>query len=149
MAEIPFPPSAGDLRLPGGYALRPEDLRFEFVRSGGPGGQNVNKVSTKVVLRFDLSRCTSLPPEIRARLARDLASRTTKDGEIRIAASEHRSQARNRSAALARLLRLLEQALRPRRARVATRPTRRSIDRRLRAKSIRAARKRERAGGAE
>ncbi|HET6204617.1 MAG TPA: alternative ribosome rescue aminoacyl-tRNA hydrolase ArfB [Planctomycetota bacterium] len=142
------PPEA-DLRLPGGLRLRPEELRFEFVRSGGPGGQNVNKVATKVVLRFDLLGSPSLPADARARLAQALASRLTSAGEIRISASEHRSQSRNRGEALARLLRLFAEALRPRRPRRPTGPTRGSVRRRLRAKALRSRRKRERGAGDE
>ncbi|MGH7149600.1 MAG: peptide chain release factor-like protein, partial [Planctomycetota bacterium] len=73
-------PLGTDLRLPGGVRLDPGDLRFEFVRSGGPGGQNVNKVATKVVLRFDLLGSPSLPSDVRDRLALALAGRVTAAG---------------------------------------------------------------------
>ncbi len=139
------PPSESDLRLPGGVRLDPRDLKFEFVRSGGPGGQNVNKVATKVVLRFDLLGSPSLPPEVRDRLVLALGARVTAAGEVRIAASEHRTQSANRVAALARLMRLLSEALRPRAVRRPSRPTRGSVERRLSEKAGRARRKRERA----
>ncbi|MCI0588517.1 MAG: aminoacyl-tRNA hydrolase [Planctomycetes bacterium] len=138
-------PSGTDLRLPGGLRLDPRDLRFEFVRSGGPGGQNVNKVATKVVLRFDLLGSLSLPPDVRDCLALALGPRVTAAGEVRIAASEHRTQSANRAAALARLIRILSEALRPRAERRPSRPTRGSVERRLREKAGRARRKRERA----
>ena len=140
-------PAESDLRLPGGLRLRPGEIRFEFVRAGGPGGQNVNKVATKAVLRFDLLASPSLPAEVRARLAQALAPRLTAQGEIRVAASEHRTQGANRAAALARFLRLLADALRPRRPRRPTRPTAGSVERRLRAKALRSRRKGDRAAG--
>jgi len=133
-----------ELRLPGGIVIRPEEIRFGFARSGGPGGQNVNRVATKAVLRFDLVGSPSLPPETRDRLLRALAGRLTAAGEILVAASEHRTQERNRAAALARFASMLRSALRPARRRRPTRPTRSSVEKRLRSKKERSSRKRER-----
>jgi ribosome-associated protein len=139
---VRFPTQA--LSLPGGIELPPEEIRFEFARSGGPGGQNVNRVATKAVLRFDLLGSPSLPPEAKERLRAALAPRITAAGEVLVAASEHRTQERNRAAAFARFASLMRSALRPVRPRRPTRPTRASAERRLRAKRERSVRKRDR-----
>ncbi len=91
-------------------ALDERDLDERFVRAAGPGGQNVNKVSTAVELRFRLGGFTQMPDDVRARLATLAGRRLTLDGEIVIRADEHRTQERNREAALARLVALVEQA---------------------------------------
>ncbi|MBL8536085.1 MAG: aminoacyl-tRNA hydrolase [Hyphomonadaceae bacterium] len=91
-------------------ALDGRDLDERFVRAAGPGGQNVNKVSTAVELRFRMGGFTQMPDDVRARLATLAGRRLTLDGEIVIRADEHRTQERNREAALARLVALVEQA---------------------------------------
>jgi ribosome-associated protein len=91
-------------------ALDERDLEERFVRASGPGGQNVNKVSTAVELRFDMNGYTEFPDDVRARLERLAGRRLTLDGEIVIRADEHRTQDRNRSEALARLVALVERA---------------------------------------
>lgn len=91
-------------------ALDERDLDERFIRAAGPGGQNVNKVSTAVELRFRLGGHTYLPEDVRARLEQLAGRRLTLDGEIVIRADEHRTQERNREAALARLIGLIEQA---------------------------------------
>ncbi|MBC7769676.1 MAG: aminoacyl-tRNA hydrolase [Phycisphaerales bacterium] len=91
-------------------ALDERDLEERFIRAGGPGGQNVNKVSTAVELRFRLGGFTELPDDVRARLEKLAGRRLTLDGEIVLRADEHRTQDRNRSEALARLVALVEQA---------------------------------------
>jgi ribosome-associated protein len=110
------------------------ELRFEFSRSGGPGGQYVNKVATKAALRFDLNASTVLSDEQKAVLRERLASRITAAGELLLTCSEHRTQPENKRAVTARFVALLAAALRPVRPRRPTAPTRGSRERRLGAK---------------
>jgi ribosome-associated protein len=112
-------------------------LGERFVRASGPGGQNVNKVSSAVELRFDVA-ASSLPGEVQARLAILAGKRLNADGVLLIDSREHRTQAANRDAARARLAALIGQALRRPRPRRATRPTKASRERRLEAKGQRA-----------
>jgi ribosome-associated protein len=91
-------------------ALDERDLEERFIRAAGPGGQNVNKVSTAVELRFQLNGHSALPDDVRARLERLAGRRLTLEGEIVIRAEEHRTQERNRAEALARLIALVKQA---------------------------------------
>ncbi|GAB4536587.1 MAG: alternative ribosome rescue aminoacyl-tRNA hydrolase ArfB [Roseibium sp.] len=116
-----------------------DDLSEEFIRSSGPGGQNVNKVSTAVQLRFDLAGNATLPQDVKARAARLAGSRLTQAGEILIQADRHRTRERNREDALDRLLDLLRRATERPKPRKATRPTLGSKKRRLDAKKQRSA----------
>lgn len=100
------------LLLRSGHAIDAAELRWRFSRSSGPGGQGVNTTDSRVELSFDLARTTALPPELRDRALARLARRVA-DGVVTVVASEHRSQLRNRDAALARLTALLDDALRP------------------------------------
>jgi len=116
----------------------PEDeLEFRFFRSGGPGGQNVNKVSTSVQMRFDVKNSPSLTDPVKERLMKLAGSRLTLDGVIVITAVRFRTQERNRADAIARLDEMVAEAsVRPV-YRVPTRPTRASKERRLKGKSTR------------
>jgi ribosome-associated protein len=137
------------LRITRDLAIDENDIDISFVRASGPGGQNVNKLSTAAQLRFDTRRI-ALAPDIATRLARLAGSRMTKDGVIVIQASRHRTQERNRADAIDRLLGLLrEAAIRPT-PRRPTRPTLGSKKRRLEGKKRRGDIKAKRgAGGIE
>ncbi|HEX3984161.1 MAG TPA: alternative ribosome rescue aminoacyl-tRNA hydrolase ArfB [Acidisoma sp.] len=121
-----------------------EDLAFRFVLASGPGGQNVNKVSTAVELRFDTARLGEMPPGYQQRLATLAGQRMTRDGVIILFAQTYRSQIRNREDAVDRLIRLLAQAAEVRAKRRPTRPTRGSQERRLEGKAARSGIKRMR-----
>jgi ribosome-associated protein len=127
-------------------SLSPDEIDEQFIRSSGPGGQNVNKVSSAVQLRFDLKHSPSLPDGLKRR-AGDLAgSRLTKDGVIVITADSFRTQKQNRDDALQRLVELLKAASVAPKHRRATRPTLASKQRRLEGKVQRGAIKRMRGG---
>jgi len=111
------------LRVTDKISIDPAELEEVFVRASGPGGQNVNKVSTSVQLKFDARRSPSLPDDVRERLQRLAGRRLTGDGVIVITASRFRSQARNREDARARLMELIRQAATPAKPRRATKPT--------------------------
>ena len=113
------------------------DLVWDFVRSSGPGGQNVNKVATAVQLRFDVLRAQSLPEDVRDRLIRLAGKRMTSDGVLVIQARRFRSQEGNRQDAWDRLVELIQKALIRPRVRKRTRPTRAAKARRLEEKAKR------------
>ncbi len=113
------------------------ELSETFTRSSGPGGQNVNKVSTAVELRFEAERSPHLTASVKARLKRLAGRRWTVDGAIVIQAEETRSQARNRELARQRLIDMIQEALIAPKRRVATKPTLGSQRRRLVAKTVR------------
>jgi ribosome-associated protein len=119
--------------------LDDSEIEESFVRASGPGGQNVNKVSSAVQLRFDLSGSRSLPQEVRERLARLAGRRLTRDGVILIIAQRYRTQERNRQDALDRLVALVRRAAEPPVPRRPTKPSRAAKERRLQAKAKRSA----------
>jgi ribosome-associated protein len=122
------------IRVDSRIAIAEAEVSETFLRSSGPGGQNVNKVETAVQLRFDVRHSPTLPAEVRGRLERLGGSRITRDGVLIITAREHRSQERNRQAARAALLALIRRALVVPRIRRATAPPRAELERRLNAK---------------
>jgi ribosome-associated protein len=134
------------LRVNRTVVLPEDELAVEAARSGGPGGQNVNKVATKVVLRFRPGTSSALSDAQRARVLERLAHRLTKEGELVLHASGHRLRSRNLEEARERLAGLLAEALRVRPPRKATRPTRASKRRRLDTKRRRGEVKRGRRG---
>jgi ribosome-associated protein len=119
------------IRINHEIALDEAEIEERFVRSSGPGGQNVNKVSTAVQLRFDAAGSKSLPERVREKLLRLAGSRATGEGVIVITAERHRSQSRNRADAVQRLVELIAEAARPVKIRRATKPTRAAKKRRL------------------
>ncbi len=119
------------------FGIRQEEIRYEFVRASGPGGQNVNKVATAVQLRFNARTSQSLKPEIRDRLLSLAGKRVNASGEIIIEARRFRTQQRNREDALGRLIQLIEKAAVPPKIRHRSRPTIASNLQRLRTKKHR------------
>ncbi|MBZ5589752.1 MAG: aminoacyl-tRNA hydrolase [Acidobacteriia bacterium] len=119
-------------------AIPEAELTFGASRAGGPGGQNVNKVATKVTLTFDVTGSPNLSDAQRARLRERLATRITRDGVLHVVSQRHRTQGANRAAALARFVELLRDALAEEPPRVPTRPTRVSKQRRVTEKKLRA-----------
>lgn len=122
------------------------EFTLDFIRSSGPGGQNVNKVATAVQLRFDVKRSPSLPDDVRERLVRIAGKKMTDDGVLVITAQRHRTQAANREDAIERLVALIKKAAQRPKPRKKTQPTRVSKERRLEEKRHRGRIKRLRKG---
>jgi len=136
------------LRITDAIAIDEAELDERFVRASGPGGQNVNKVSSAVELRFDVA-ASSLPGEVKERLLALAGKRMTDEGVLLIDSREHRTQAQNREAARARLVALVQHAARRPKTRKPTRPGRAARHKRLVAKKRRGAVKALRARGAD
>ncbi len=136
------------MRVTDTLAVDEREIDERFVRASGPGGQNVNKVSTAVELRFDIP-ASSLPAEVKARLVALAGNRLTADGVLLIDSREHRTQAQNREAARARLVALLQQATRRPKTRRPTRPKASARQERLASKRRRGEIKAARRSGGE
>lgn len=134
------------LRVSSRLELPVAELSLRFSHSGGPGGQNVNKVETRVELRFDLVGSKTLTEVQRERLQERLAARITRSGELIVRADKHRERGRNMEEARQRLAKLIASALEVARPRKATKPTRGSQRRRLESKRQRSETKRRRQG---
>ncbi len=134
------------LSITGGIVIPDEDFEWKFIRASGPGGQNVNKVSSAVQLRFRLAENSTLPAAVKHRLRRLAGQRLNDDGSILIAARSERSQEQNRREALARLETLILAALVAPKVRKKTRPTKGSQERRIETKKQRGDTKRGRRG---
>ncbi len=132
------------IRVTNSIALDEDEIDEQFIRSSGPGGQNVNKVATAVHLRFDVARSANLPGPVRERLKRLAGRRLTSDGVLIIDARRFRTRERNRRDALDRLIALVRKAAVPPTPRKATRPTAASKRRRLEGKQRRGTLKRGR-----
>jgi len=130
------------IRVTEKISLDDNEISEDFVRASGPGGQNVNKLSTAVQLRFDVRHSPSLPHDVRARLERLAGSRLSREGVLLINAQRHRTQARNREDALERLLELIRRAAVVPVRRRPTRPTAGSRERRIEGKKRRSGIKR-------
>lgn len=130
-------------------ALAEDELHFDYIRASGPGGQNVNKVSSAVQLRFDARRSPAYDDETRARLERLAGSRLTNDGVIVITAQRFRDQGRNRDDAVQRLVELIRQAAHRDKPRRPTKPSFGAKQRRLESKGKRSAVKKMRGGPIE
>ena len=125
------------IRIPPHIVIQEKELTFEFVRSSGPGGQNVNKVSTAVQLRLDVRASTGIPADVKGRLRTLAGRRMTENGILIIKANQFRKQEQNRQDAVERLIQLLQMAAIKPKKRVKTRPSRAAKERKLVAKKQR------------
>jgi ribosome-associated protein len=129
--------------------LREDELVFKTSRSGGPGGQNVNKLNTRVTVLFDVAGSPGLSEGQKQQIRSRLSTRLNKEGILHVVSQKHRSQEANRQAAVERLQELLREALRPRPIRRKTKTPAAARERRLREKKRRSSLKQQRSGGTE
>ncbi len=125
------------IRVNQDLSILEEELKFKASRSGGPGGQNVNKVASRVILLFDVDQSANLSEDQKKRIRKRLANRINKEGILRVVSQQHRTQLANRKAALDRFLELMVQALRKQRPRRQTKLPRSAKRRRLEEKARR------------
>ena len=142
--EAAAPEGERGLVVQPGLVIPESELEIQRTRSGGPGGQNVNKVNTRVELFFDVAGSAVLSRDQKARIRRLLATRISKQGVLRVVSQAERTQARNMARARERLVELLQEALKRQARRRATRPTRASRQKRVDTKKQRGAVKRQR-----
>lgn len=121
-----------------------EEFRFTYVRSSGPGGQNVNKVNSKAVLRWAVTESPSLPEDVRSRLLTRIASQLTNEGELILSSDRYRDQPRNREDCLEKVRTLLRAVATPPKKRRPTKPSRASKERRLKSKQTQSQKKQQR-----
>lgn len=124
------------IKITPNLSIDERELEFSFIRASGPGGQNVNKVSTAVQLRFDVFNSPSLLPDQKQRLIRLAGNLVNLQGVLMIEAKRFRSQERNKSDAIERLVRLIQQALKKTKKRIPTRPGKAAREKRLKAKKL-------------
>jgi len=122
------------IRINKHITIRESELTFKFIRSSGPGGQNVNKVATAVQLRFDIASTNSLTEDVKTRLKSIAGRKVTKDGILIIEANRYRTQEKNRQDAIARLIVLIDQSSQRRKRRIKTNPTTASNQKRIEVK---------------
>jgi ribosome-associated protein len=130
------------IRITAEVSIDEREIEENFVRASGPGGQNVNKLSTAVQLRFDVRGSPSLPAQVRERLERLAGARLTREGVLVITAQRHRTQGRNRDDALSRLIELIRRAAVVPKPRRPTKPSRAARERRVESKKRRSGEKR-------
>jgi len=135
---------SGALEVTANVSIPRDELIVRASRSGGPGGQHVNKTATRIELHWNVHNSAALPPALRDQVEERLAARIDSDGFVRVVASEHRSQKLNRDAAEARLVEMVRRALAVRKRRVPTKVPRKAREERLAGKRLRSERKRQR-----